>query len=588
MPRVVCGSLVARALPAEGRAGRTSSRTERAGSSPRNRARRAGSRSGGTGDAVSRDAIRLALAPCKAMFATAFEDGAIRSNPTAVRNLIPASASGGDEKGRAVTEGELARLLVALPEEWRLFFTFLAQTGLRIGEAIEVRWGDVDLGGRWLDVQRRFYRGGVALPKGRKTRRVRLSEGMARSLWALRKTTRVGMRISSSRPRRAGRIDQSNLMSRVLKPRGAVGRCRVGWIPRVQAHVRDDPFPLRLERRAGAAVPRALRSWLHSAAVRAPARRGSPGPALCVWRAQSYYYFRMGPKLSATNEPEGPDSTQELVETETYTAGEQQASLASRVFDQLRLAGLARAMIFVVGAATLLYGLVNAWRAENVTTLVVVGSALLVTALIFPRDWSEVGLTWGEASAVIRRVENVLEKASEASGSESDLEWRQEIEQLRGELNAIKPAPRRRSGTETVSNEAFEEMFRTRASHSFRGTDAVVLTLRAPAGRGQRYRCYVTRPDGTLHIADPWRPFMVTVMPTTPHSVTYPDEFDGAGPLTPGKYEVAWRSASKTARESLVAVLGGMSSPPVATDSFTMPDLVATNWQREQTRLPET
>ena len=41
---------------------------------------------------------------------------------------------------------------------WRLFLTFLAQTGLRIGEAVELRWRDVDLGQGTVQVRRRFYR----------------------------------------------------------------------------------------------------------------------------------------------------------------------------------------------------------------------------------------------------------------------------------------------------------------------------------------------------------------------------------------------------------------------------------------------
>ncbi|HEX3805166.1 MAG TPA: tyrosine-type recombinase/integrase, partial [Gaiellaceae bacterium] len=110
-------------------------------------------------------------------------------------------------------------LLAATPEPWRLFFEFLAETGLRIGEAIEVRWGDVDLGQRWLSVDRRLYLGRVAKPKGRKTRRVKLSESMARSLWALRKTTEATADGDLLfRSEKGHTIDQSNLMSRVLKP----------------------------------------------------------------------------------------------------------------------------------------------------------------------------------------------------------------------------------------------------------------------------------------------------------------------------------------------------------------------------------
>lgn len=81
------------------------------------------------------------------MFATALEDGAVRSNPVlGVR--IPTSAEGepDEEKVKALTCGELAILLAALPEDWHLFFEFLTHTGLRISEAIGLRWEHLDLG----------------------------------------------------------------------------------------------------------------------------------------------------------------------------------------------------------------------------------------------------------------------------------------------------------------------------------------------------------------------------------------------------------------------------------------------------------
>jgi integrase len=178
-------------------------------------------RGGRRGRPVARDTIRLALAPVKALPATAAEDGLIRSNPAAgLRNLLPPVADGEqvDDKVRALTEAELAALLAELPGASRPFFEFLAQTGLRIGEAVELRWGDVDLGEGWLHVRRRFYKGRVGLPKGRKTRRVRLAAGVSRSLWTLRKATRAADGDLVFTNTDGGRLDQSNLMTRVLKP----------------------------------------------------------------------------------------------------------------------------------------------------------------------------------------------------------------------------------------------------------------------------------------------------------------------------------------------------------------------------------
>lgn len=179
-------------------------------------------RSGRKGKPLKPATVSVALAPLKALLATAAEDELIRSNPTAgLRNLLPSSEGPVNEPVKALTEAELAAVLGQVPERWRLFFEFLAETGLRIGEAVEVRWRDVDLGQRWLSVDRRLYRGRVAPPKGRKTRRVRLSESMARSLWAVGK---AGADTSPDalvfQAERGGVVDQSNVMSRVLKPAG--------------------------------------------------------------------------------------------------------------------------------------------------------------------------------------------------------------------------------------------------------------------------------------------------------------------------------------------------------------------------------
>jgi integrase len=163
----------------------------------------------------ARDTIRLRLAPVKALLATAAEDGLIRSNPGAgLRNLIPADVDReADEPVKALREEELAALLDALPARWRPFFIFLAETGLRFGEAIEARYGDLDLGEKRLHVQRRYYRGRVGLPKGRKRRRVPLSEEMARSFWPPRDADELLFTSEQGQ-----RIDHSNLMRRVLKP----------------------------------------------------------------------------------------------------------------------------------------------------------------------------------------------------------------------------------------------------------------------------------------------------------------------------------------------------------------------------------
>ena len=76
------------------------------------------------------------VAPLRAMFATAVEDGAIRSNPTSVvrvsRRREESEEASGEERAKAMTRAQLAALLEELPGQWRMFFELLAKTGLRI------------------------------------------------------------------------------------------------------------------------------------------------------------------------------------------------------------------------------------------------------------------------------------------------------------------------------------------------------------------------------------------------------------------------------------------------------------------------
>lgn len=171
--------------------------------------------------------VRLAVAPARALFATAVEDGLIRSNPAAGLRLFVQTTTHDVDDVKALSEPELVALLDALPSEWRLFFEFLAQTGLRIGEAIEIRYRDVEHAGRWLHVRRRFYNGRVAKPKSRKTRRIRLTPAMAEALLERREAQQAVDDELVFTSERGGRVDQSNLMSRVLKPaavRAGLGR----------------------------------------------------------------------------------------------------------------------------------------------------------------------------------------------------------------------------------------------------------------------------------------------------------------------------------------------------------------------------
>jgi integrase len=134
--------------------------------------------------------VGLALAPVKAMLATAVGDGLIRSNPAAnVRIAIAPPASYDDEAAaKALTDEELARLLAQVAPGWRPLVHLIAQTGVRISEALAIRWGDLDVGQRRPHVRRRARFGRVGPPKSRYGRRsIPLGDELARDLWSRRK-----------------------------------------------------------------------------------------------------------------------------------------------------------------------------------------------------------------------------------------------------------------------------------------------------------------------------------------------------------------------------------------------------------------
>jgi integrase len=168
---------------------------------------------------LAANTVRLHLAPVKALLATAVEEGLIRSNPSAgLRLAVVAQEEADDGHVKALTEEELGKLLAAIAPPWRLFFEFLHETGLRIGEAIALRWSDVDLSRRHVQVRRRYYRGTFAPPKSRYGRRdVPISQRLAKEL-ELRWITEDDVD-GLVFPSTVGKVlDASNLMRRVLKP----------------------------------------------------------------------------------------------------------------------------------------------------------------------------------------------------------------------------------------------------------------------------------------------------------------------------------------------------------------------------------
>jgi integrase len=116
----------------------------------------------------------------------AIDDEIISANPTYRLKLGKAvNARDPKEAIDPLTSDELKLLLdtvqIHFPAHYTLFL-LLARTGMRIGEALALQWGDIDFAGRFIDVKQSLVRGRVPTPKSGKSRRVDMSLQLASAL----------------------------------------------------------------------------------------------------------------------------------------------------------------------------------------------------------------------------------------------------------------------------------------------------------------------------------------------------------------------------------------------------------------------
>jgi integrase len=166
---------------------------------------------------LSSATVRKHLTVLKLMLATAVEDGLLRASPaTHTRVPRPAGDTLEPRRVRTLDRQQLAAVLDALDPAWRLLFELLAATGLRIGEALELRWADVDPWKRRLQVARQVSKdGSVTTPKTPTSiRAVPLSASMCRRLSRLQ--GEPGELLFTSP--RGGYVERRWLMRYVLAP----------------------------------------------------------------------------------------------------------------------------------------------------------------------------------------------------------------------------------------------------------------------------------------------------------------------------------------------------------------------------------
>jgi integrase len=115
--------------------------------------------------------IANALTPLRLTLDAAVAEGLLAANP-AGQVVLPRRRAGrawSTRERRFLTRAELSRLLDEIPVKWGPLFELLAATGLRISEAVGLRWSDLMLDGPTphLHVRRAIVKGAVVAPKSR-------------------------------------------------------------------------------------------------------------------------------------------------------------------------------------------------------------------------------------------------------------------------------------------------------------------------------------------------------------------------------------------------------------------------------------
>lgn len=195
-----------------------------------------------------------ALRVLSTVLSEAVEDEHIPANPVLARKKRRGGANRHAKKRiNPLTREELTHLLDTCQNHseeqngrtvypFRTFYPFfltLARTGMRLGEAIALKWGDVDFHGSFIEVQRAYVQDRLTTPKNGKARRVLMSPQLIETLRGLKhdrfpeveadrsaKVVQLGARREAEAvadalvfPNGAGGfIDESNLRRRVWAP----------------------------------------------------------------------------------------------------------------------------------------------------------------------------------------------------------------------------------------------------------------------------------------------------------------------------------------------------------------------------------
>jgi integrase len=145
------------------------------------------------GQPLSKDTVRILKAVLHGIFETAVEDGILPSNPAHMKPKKGANAAARRAKGerqariraKVFNKEQLFLFLKTAKESasnYLAVFFLLARTGLRVGEALALRIGDLDFVNRLIYVERNLVKGVLGLTKSGLTRQVDMSAQLMRVL----------------------------------------------------------------------------------------------------------------------------------------------------------------------------------------------------------------------------------------------------------------------------------------------------------------------------------------------------------------------------------------------------------------------
>jgi integrase len=179
---------------------------------------------------LSGKSVNNFLVPLRKLFSDAVKWGYLAVNPA----IGVERAKVSHQEMQALAPAQLRRLLAAVDPDYWLLFSVAVFTGLRRGELLALRWGDVDLDQAQLHVRRSVWRGAFQGPKTRRAiRTVDLAPSLVAALRAakpLGPADEVRERLLFSGPN--GRpLDPDNLVKRQFLP--ALERAE---LPRVRFH----------------------------------------------------------------------------------------------------------------------------------------------------------------------------------------------------------------------------------------------------------------------------------------------------------------------------------------------------------------